>query len=100
MEPVTRHLDLWATRTDSPPRVEAPASWEIPDLLRLELLADPSRCLTAAEAAAHLGVGRTTVYRLMGNGELTSIKIDRCRRIPIVSISAYVNERLARGHSA
>jgi excisionase family DNA binding protein len=97
MEPVTRQLDLWASRSDSPPRVKAPTSSELPDGLRLEFLADPTRCLTAAEAAAHLGIGRTTVYRLMGDGVLTSIKIGRCRRIPIASIAAYVNERLTQG---
>jgi excisionase family DNA binding protein len=52
------------------------------------------------EAAEHLGVGRTTVYRLMGEGMLTSIKIGRCRRIPIASIAEYVTEQLGRGTSA
>jgi len=73
---------------------------QLPDVLRLELLADPSRCLTAAEAAKHLGVGRTTVYRLMGEGMLTSIKIGRCRRIPIASIAEYVTLQLVRGTQA
>jgi hypothetical protein len=31
----------------------------------------------------------------MGDGVLTSIKIGRCRRIPIASIAEYVARRLA-----
>ena len=48
MEPATRQLDLWDTPSGSSPRVNPPASNEVPDALRLELMADPSRCLTVA----------------------------------------------------
>ena len=56
--------------------------------------ADASRCLTAEQAAEHLGVGRTTVYRLINTGELPSITIGRCRRIPLERIAAFVARRL------
>ena len=48
----------------------------------------------AEQAAKHLGVGRTTVYRLINTGELPSITIGRCRRIPLERIAAFVARRL------
>ena len=38
------------------------------------------RLLTAAEAAALLGIGRSKLYELMARGAITSVKVDRCRR--------------------
>lgn len=57
-------------------------------------VADASRCYTAEQAAEHLGIGRTTIYRLIDAGELTSITIGRCRRIPLDCIAAFVARRL------
>ncbi|KLL09987.1 MULTISPECIES: helix-turn-helix domain-containing protein [Protofrankia] len=47
--------------------------------------------LTAAEAAAVLGVGRSTVYELMAAGQIESVRIGRSRRIPRVALVAYVD---------
>ena len=52
------------------------------------------RAASRAQAAQHLSIGRTTVYRLMTDGELTSIRIGRSRRIPLASIGAYVSRQL------
>ena len=38
------------------------------------------RLLTASEAAALLGIGRSKLYELMARGDITSVKLDRCRR--------------------
>ena len=38
--------------------------------------------LSPAEAAEHLGIGRSKVYELMRLGHLRSVKIGGCRRIP------------------
>ena len=38
--------------------------------------------LSPTEAAAHLSVGRSKVYELMRLGQLRSVKIGGCRRIP------------------
>ena len=51
--------------------------------------------LTAEEAAEMLGVGRTTVYRMLARNELRSIKIGSSRRIPFVSLTEYVDRVLA-----
>lgn len=53
-------------------------------------------CLTPDEAANVLSVGRTTVYELLARGELASISIGRARRIPLVSLKAFVAEALER----
>jgi len=37
---------------------------------------------TPVEACRVLGVGRSKVYELLGAGELTSVRIGACRRIP------------------
>lgn len=49
----------------------------------------PKLLLTPTEAAARLGVGRTTLYRLLQSGELLSVTIGRCRRIKPDALAAY-----------
>ena len=46
--------------------------------------------LTMEQVADALNVGRTTVWQLMVRGELATVNIGRCRRIPVSSLSAYV----------
>ncbi len=46
--------------------------------------------LSPEEAAEVLGVGRAKVYDLMSEGRLASIKLGRCRRIPVASIRRLV----------
>ena len=43
------------------------------------------------EAAELLGVGRSTVYDLMRTLALPSVKIGRCRRIPVSALRAFVD---------
>ena len=49
----------------------------------------PRVMLTPEQAADTLAIGRTTVYALIKNGELESVKIGRLRRIPADAITAY-----------
>jgi excisionase family DNA binding protein len=49
--------------------------------------------LTPREAASLLGIGRSTLYLLLQNGDLESVHIGACRRIPIEAVTALV-ERL------
>ena len=50
--------------------------------------------LTPEEVAQRLRVGRTKVYELMDRGDLPSIKIDRCRRIPSRGVDAFIARKL------
>ena len=45
---------------------------------------------TTVEAARLLGVGRSTVYLLMGEGRLESVKVGGLRRIPAAALEEYV----------
>ena len=47
--------------------------------------------LTVVEAAAMLGVGRTTAYELIAAGELQVVHIGRAARVPLVSVHRYVD---------
>jgi excisionase family DNA binding protein len=46
--------------------------------------------ITVREAAARLGLGRTTVQNLVLRGELASLLIGRARRIPVWVIDDYM----------
>ena len=39
--------------------------------------------LTPVEAAKALGIGRSKVYEVMQAGQLKSVRIGNCRRIPL-----------------
>jgi excisionase family DNA binding protein len=52
--------------------------------------------LTAVEAAQMLSVGRTTVYELITAGDLETVHIGRCMRIPADSVHAFVARRRRR----
>jgi excisionase family DNA binding protein len=46
--------------------------------------------LTPLEAATALGIGRSKVYELLRAGVLPSVRIGRCRRIPVTGITDYL----------
>jgi excisionase family DNA binding protein len=47
--------------------------------------------LTVVEAAAMLGVGRTTAYELIAADQLQVVHIGRSARVPLVAIHRYVD---------
>jgi excisionase family DNA binding protein len=54
--------------------------------------------LTVEQAAAAIGIGRTTTYTLIKNGELTSVKVGRLRRIPLDELQAYMDRLITQQH--
>jgi excisionase family DNA binding protein len=46
--------------------------------------------LTPEQAARALGLGRTTVYALLRDGELRSVRLGRSRRIPYANLVQFV----------
>ena len=48
--------------------------------------------LTPLEAAKTLGIGRSKLYELLARGELASVYIGACRRVPLDALRAYVDE--------
>ena len=45
--------------------------------------------LTPIEAAIALGIGRSKVYELLQSGQLQSVHIGRCRRVPADAIHRF-----------
>ncbi len=41
------------------------------------------------------GIGRTKVFELMGSGELETIRIGRCRRIPVSAAMRWIDQKLS-----
>lgn len=73
---------------------------ELVEALREELRAEagppaPDRLLDIEEAAATLGLGRTSVYGEMSAGRLRSIRVGRRRLIPAAAVAEYIAERRA-----
>ena len=46
--------------------------------------------LSPSEAAERLSMGRSKIYELMRRGELRSVKIGGCRRIPRAALDDFV----------
>lgn len=57
-------------------------------------MSDGRLLLTVDEAAARLGLGRSTVYEMVMRGDIPSIKIGRARRIPTGALEVFVAECL------
>lgn len=52
--------------------------------------------LRPEEAAEVLGIGRSKLYVLLAEGEIESVHIGTCRRIPLEALHGYV-DRLRAG---
>ncbi len=55
---------------------------------------NPLSLLTVEEAADVLRIGRTSMFALVKDGTIRSVRIGRLRRIPSESIVQFVNDRL------
>jgi excisionase family DNA binding protein len=53
--------------------------------------------LTIPQAAAVLAVGRTTVYKLVGAGDLEAVHIGRSVRIPVSTVEEFVERQYRSG---
>jgi excisionase family DNA binding protein len=49
--------------------------------------------LTIPQTAAVLAVGRTTVYELIGAGDLEAVHIGRSIRVPVEALESFVERR-------
>jgi excisionase family DNA binding protein len=55
---------------------------------------------TPVEAAHALGVGRSTIYVLMANGDVASVRIGSSRRIPTEGLRRYIVSLSTTGRAA
>jgi excisionase family DNA binding protein len=56
--------------------------------------------LTVEAAAQRLSIGRTTMYALLKNGQINSVRIGRLRRIPADALTAYTTRLAAEQNAA
>ena len=63
-------------------------------------ITSPADLLTPEELAHRLSIGRTKVYDLLNRGEIRSILIDRCRRIPSSEIPVFIARKLKEAQDA
>lgn len=56
--------------------------------------------LTPVEAARALGIGRSKVYELLSSGELDSVRIGSCRRVPADALHSFLVELRNGGRTA
>lgn len=47
--------------------------------------------LTPVEAASALGIGRSKLYELLQSGQLPSVRIGACRRVPADALTAFLD---------
>ncbi|MDT7714505.1 MAG: hypothetical protein QOH09_497 [Pseudonocardiales bacterium] len=79
---------------ESPRPTEQPTSAEeLPSEIELVLL-------TVEEAARRLSIGRTTMYVLLKEGHINSVRIGRLRRIPAEALTAYTDRLAAEQNAA
>ena len=45
------------------------------------------------EAAELLGVSRSTIYQLLGSGEVPSVRVGKLLRVPAAALEQWVRER-------
>lgn len=48
--------------------------------------------LTVAEAAYRLGIGRSKLYELFGEGRISTVKIGRAVRVPARDVERFADE--------
>jgi excisionase family DNA binding protein len=67
----------------------------MPDKPSLEPATQPV-LLTPEQAALRLGISRWKVYDLLRRGQLSSVRIGSCRRIPTAAIDDFIATLLER----
>ena len=70
----------------------------------MDVTPDPAgraRTLLSVEAAAaQLSIGRTTMYALLKNGDVASVRIGRLRRVPAEALTTYTARLIAEQTAA
>lgn len=55
---------------------------------------DDVKLLSVDQACASLGIGRTSLYRLMSDGKIEAVKIGAKRMVPVAQLEAFVSSLL------
>ena len=86
-KPATVHrLELVPPRRGSQKRKE-----QARQVVDVTLRTSDRMLLTVAEAAERLGIGRSTMYVLIADGQIDTVRVGRLRRIEPEALSAYIS---------
>jgi excisionase family DNA binding protein len=55
----------------------------------------PPLLLTIPQAAEMLAIGRSAVYQLIWNGEITPVRIGRCVRFTVSELERFIERQLS-----
>lgn len=56
--------------------------------------------ITIPEAGAILGLSRTTMYELIGAGDIEVVRIGRAARVPVDSLTGFIDRLRSMSHLA
>ena len=56
--------------------------------------------MTIPEAARRLALSRSTLYRLIRQGQLRTIRVGRARRVPVTELARFTEQLVAEAGSA
>jgi len=62
-------------------------------VVNFNVVSDERMLLTVVEAARRLGIGRSSLYRLLDAGQIRSIHVGRSHRIPVDALVEFVNRQ-------
>jgi excisionase family DNA binding protein len=88
-------LHLLAPAVPTPQRT---SRFEPHDVIDLTVRSDDRLLLTVEEAADRLGIGRSLMYELIGDGQVSSIRVGRLRRVPLDALTEYVAAMRHQAH--
>ena len=100
-------LPLWGEESSGPPSRQKPSPRQsrqnrrssespgVPAEVASDAAGEPVLLLTIEGAGRALGVGRSTIYQLVQQGDLEVVHIGRAARIPVDAVHDYVR-RLRR----
>ena len=56
-------------------------------------------CLRPAEVGEQIGVSRTKAYELIASGEIPSLKVGGCIRVPVAALKMWIDEKARKAES-
>lgn len=60
------------------------------------MLASAPLLVDSREVARRLAIGRTKTFQMMASGELPTVRIGRCVRVPIAALDSWIDTQLAK----
>ena len=89
--PVTKPATVHRLELVPPQRGHTKRKEQARQFVDVTLRTSDRMLLTVAEAAERLGIGRSTMYVLIADGQIETVRVGRLRRIEPAALSAYIS---------